>query len=269
MSTNATDRGRTERERPCPRRLDGRLVPFVWAHRGASALAAENTLESFALAAELDADGIELDLQLTSDAVPVIVHDPFLWTDGEELFLRPPSAGVARTMRPLAIAEMTWAEIDGVLVEHPGGSRERVPRLEEVLEAVPETLWLDVELKAGWTYDRRLVGVFCDRMRDRERVLASSFDHVILKELGESDPSVPRLAILHARPVDLIGMLSAIPASMTSIDRAFLTAEDVSRWKEEGIDVSIGGRELLDDLDEVLSWPVTGVFLDDPRLARS
>ncbi|HUZ20780.1 MAG TPA: glycerophosphodiester phosphodiesterase, partial [Acidimicrobiales bacterium] len=42
-------------------------APFVWAHRGASALAPENTLKAFLLAAELGANGIELDVQLTSD----------------------------------------------------------------------------------------------------------------------------------------------------------------------------------------------------------
>ena len=39
----------------------------VWAHRGASAYAPENTLEAFRLAAEMGADGVELDVQLSRD----------------------------------------------------------------------------------------------------------------------------------------------------------------------------------------------------------
>ena len=47
----------------------------VWAHRGASGYAPENTLEAFLLAAEQGADGVELDVQLTKDGEMVVVHD--------------------------------------------------------------------------------------------------------------------------------------------------------------------------------------------------
>lgn len=49
--------------------------PLVFAHRGASACEMENTLKAFNKAIELDADGIELDLQITRDDVPVVTHD--------------------------------------------------------------------------------------------------------------------------------------------------------------------------------------------------
>ena len=47
----------------------------VWAHRGASAYAPENTLEAFQLAADQKADGVELDVQLTKDEKLVVIHD--------------------------------------------------------------------------------------------------------------------------------------------------------------------------------------------------
>ena len=47
----------------------------ILAHRGASGYAPENTLEAFALAAELGADGVELDVHLTSDGEMVVIHD--------------------------------------------------------------------------------------------------------------------------------------------------------------------------------------------------
>lgn len=52
--------------------------PLVVAHRGASALAPENTTAAFKLAQGLGADGIETDVRLTSDGVPVCFHDPDL-----------------------------------------------------------------------------------------------------------------------------------------------------------------------------------------------
>jgi glycerophosphoryl diester phosphodiesterase len=50
--------------------------PLVFAHRGASAQAPANTLEAFALARTLGADGVELDVRRTADGVLVVHHDP-------------------------------------------------------------------------------------------------------------------------------------------------------------------------------------------------
>ena len=48
---------------------------FVWAHRGASGYAPENTLAAFRLAADFKADGIELDVQMTKDGRLVVIHE--------------------------------------------------------------------------------------------------------------------------------------------------------------------------------------------------
>ena len=49
--------------------------PLVWAHRGASGYAPENTLAAFQKAVDLGADGVELDIQLTKDDQIVVIHD--------------------------------------------------------------------------------------------------------------------------------------------------------------------------------------------------
>jgi len=50
-------------------------TPLVIAHRGASGLAPENTLAAFSLAIALGADGVELDVQMSRDGLPVVIHD--------------------------------------------------------------------------------------------------------------------------------------------------------------------------------------------------
>ena len=57
----------------------------VWAHRGASGYAPENTLEAFEMAVKQQADGVELDVQLTKDGELVVLHDETLdrTTDGK------------------------------------------------------------------------------------------------------------------------------------------------------------------------------------------
>jgi len=51
----------------------------IFAHRGASAYALENSSEAFYKAIELGADGLEIDLQLTKDLVPIVTHDTDFW----------------------------------------------------------------------------------------------------------------------------------------------------------------------------------------------
>ena len=53
-------------------------VPLIIGHRGSSALAPENTMAAFALALEEGADGVEFDVRLARDGVPVVIHDATL-----------------------------------------------------------------------------------------------------------------------------------------------------------------------------------------------
>jgi glycerophosphoryl diester phosphodiesterase len=251
-----------------PVRLDDAQPPFVWAHRGASDLAPENSLEAFLLAAELGADGVELDVRLTRDGVPVLVHDHWLWTDGRRLYCRP-TPELARSLRKLTIAELDWHEVEHMPVVHRGGESAAVARLETVLEALPDWLWVDIEIKAGRDYDPRIAGVVLDRIQaPRPRVLVSSFDHVLLHEFGRLAPSVPLLAICHARVVSPAQAFGGVPATMVSVDRPFLSREDVVKWREQGFEVSMGALQDPDDILEVLDWPLSSIFIDDPRLAR-
>lgn len=118
--------------------LDARLVI---AHRGASGHAPENTLAAFERAAALGADAFELDVHVSADGKPMVLHDPTL---------------DRTTDRGGAVATLTAAEISqadaGARFQSPDGSNWagrglRVPRLEEVLETFPDTPLL-IEIKA-------------------------------------------------------------------------------------------------------------------------
>jgi glycerophosphoryl diester phosphodiesterase len=118
--------------------LDTRLVI---AHRGNAAHAPENTLESFDQAIALGADALELDVHVTRDGVPVVIHDPTL---------------LRTAARPEAVAALTAAELHkadaGATFTRDGASfpyRGRgltVPTLDEVLAQFPKTPLL-IEVK--------------------------------------------------------------------------------------------------------------------------
>ena len=239
--------------------------PFVWAHRGASALAPENTMEAFRLAWELAADGIELDVQLTRDGVPVVLHDPHVHHDGERFHLHAPRDRGTRAVR---VGDLDLADLAGAPIVFPDGRRAPVERFEAVLEALPDWIWLDVELKAGWTYDPRLAAVTARCLAGRpDRCLVSSFDHVVLAELRALAPEVLLAALCDARLADVSAALSPIPTHLWNLRRAFITREDVIALRAQGVLVSLYGEEIRLDLADLRTWPLAGIFLDDPREA--
>ncbi len=109
--------------------------PLIFAHRGASQVAPENTLAAFRQAVEIGVDGIELDVQLSADGVPVVIHDATVdrTTDG------------SGWVRDLARAQLQELDAGG----HAGAAfaDERIPTLEEVLAEVGDKLLIDIELK--------------------------------------------------------------------------------------------------------------------------
>ena len=236
--------------------------PFVWAHRGASALAPENTMAAFLRACELAADGIEFDVQLTRDGHPIVLHDPQLHFDGANFHLRALSDG---SSRPIFVRDLDFADL-GAPIVFPDGGRAPLVRLEAVLEALPPWIWLDVELKAGWTYDSRLAAVVARCLATRpERCLVSSFDHFVLAELHALSPEIPLAALCDARLADARTVLSPIPTNLWNLRRAFITKEDVVSLRANGVLVSLYGEELRLELGELRTWPLAGIFLDDPR----
>ena len=111
-------------------------APEVTAHRGASAAYPENTMLAFQMAKEMNADWIELDVQLTQDGVPVILHDSNLRR----------TTGVNRNIWEVTYEEIQ--ELDAGSWLSPEFSDQRIPTLDQVLEfAGQEDIRLNIELK--------------------------------------------------------------------------------------------------------------------------
>lgn len=163
----------------------------IFAHRGASYGAPENTMSAFFLALQEGADGIELDVHLTKDGEVVVLHDETVdrTTDGRGW-----------------VKDLTWAEIRTL----DAGGRfsdafrgERIPRLADVLSWIRTTpLKLNIELKNGWVpypdLEARVVTLL--RQYDLvDRAILSSFNHDSLRLLAERFPDVRRAALYVAR----------------------------------------------------------------------
>ncbi|MEO7588119.1 MAG: glycerophosphodiester phosphodiesterase [Arachnia sp.] len=153
----------------------------IWAHRGASAYAPENTIPAFQMAIDQGAQGIELDLQRSADGVLVAVHDETI---------NRTSSGFGRVV-DLTFEELRRCDFSNGFIGH---RNVRIPTLTEILDLVrPTNLSLNVELKNS-------VELYPDIELEAaevvaaagmtERVLFSSFNHPSLANLrGVVPPS--------------------------------------------------------------------------------
>ena len=126
----------------------GQPVTLVVAHRGASAVAPENTMEAFRRAVEAGADAIELDVHLTADGELAVIHDPTL----DRTTDRTTTVATA-TMADVREADAGWA-FPGTEGDYPfRGAGLTVPTLPEVLEWLPAGVGLAIEIKPAAAAD--------------------------------------------------------------------------------------------------------------------
>ncbi len=149
---------------------------FIWAHRGASGLAPENTMTAFALAEQCGADGIELDVHLSRDGVPVVIHDETLerTTDGYG------------AVTGVSLCELL--ELDAGSWFAPEFCGEPVPTLAGVLGWAEDRLRLNIEIKSPEA--GRAVLDLLTEFPDA-RVLVSSFRHDLLLAMRQWSPELP------------------------------------------------------------------------------
>jgi len=208
----------------------GARRPLVWAHRGASRQAPENTIAAFALAERLGADGIELDTQLCASGEAIVFHD-------ESLGRTTGFAGL--------VSETPW----NVIQRLDAGARfdarfagERVPLLEDALAATQ--LLVNVEIKSERGDDRGLTAAVLRAVRrtsSASRVLLSSFNPFCLLRARAQEPSLPRALLFerdamfllrHGLSAPALGVVALHPEDELATDRA------VARWRRRGYAVS-------------------------------
>lgn len=151
----------------------------IFAHRGASGYAPENTLEAFSLAVQQQADGVELDVHLTRDQQVIVTHDERIdrVSDGSGL-----------------IVQMTVKDIKKHLFNkpHPEYEDARAPLLEEVLELLkPTSLHINIELKNGRIPYDGMEGKclnLVEKAGMQDRVIYSSFNHHSMMLLKKMNP---------------------------------------------------------------------------------
>lgn len=232
--------------------------PLVIGHRGASALAPENSLEAFQRAAADGADGVELDVLRCASGEPMVFHDD----DLRRL------AG-----RPERIAALS---LDGVrAVRLASGAA--IPTLDEALEACGPRLLVNVELKAmgvPWAEIRalvRAVAAVVDVPGVRERVLVSSFHPYALWAWRRQAPQVAAgLLFEHdaPRPLRRAWTLPLLDVASVHPEARLCDAAAVRAWHRRGLRVNVWTVDIPAELARLAGLGVDGIITNDPAAAR-
>ena len=235
-------------------------MTLVWAHRGASAYAPENTLEAFQLAVSQKADGVELDVQLTKDGELVVAHD--------ETIDRV-SNGSGR------IVDHTLEELKALDFNktHPEYEHAKIPTLKEVYELLkPTGLTVNVELKTGIVMYEGIeekVLQAAKEMGMEDRVIYSSFCHQTLLNLKALDPSV-ETGILYSdgwigvpEYACRLGVQALHPVLHHMQDAAF-----VKEAKERGLKFHVWTVNKEEDMKKLCENQIEAIITNYPDVCR-
>ena len=218
--------------------------PLIIAHRGASGHAYQNSLSAFALARQLRADAVELDIHATTDGVLLVHHDPIV-----------PGLGTIGTQPHDAF----------LAYRLPNG--EPIPTLGQVLETLgPFGVWIEVKTLPP-QYDARLLGV----MRagpSPERYAVHGFDHRIVARLGQSAPLLRRGALQASYPLDLLAPLTSTGASVLWQDTGLIDQGMVDAIHAAGKEIIAWTANEPEEIDRLVALGVDGICGNYPERVR-
>jgi glycerophosphoryl diester phosphodiesterase len=235
--------------------------PVIFAHRGASAQAPENTLAAFELALEHGADAIELDVQLSADGHVIVIHDDTVDR----------TTGAHGAVKEMKLADLRALDAGSFMSGRFSG--EKIPLLEEVFEAVGRRTFINVELKNYDAPKSHLVESVCMLVKKhnlQKRILFSSFYPTNLSKARSFLPEVPRglLATEDWRGVWVrsfifaFGDYAALHPSLINV-----TPQQVQRAHRLKRRVHVWTVNDEADMRRLFHWGVDGIFTDDPQLA--
>lgn len=216
---------------------------LILGHRGYHAQVPENTIAAFEAALSIGLHGIETDVCLTVDRLPVLFHDR-VTPDGHE------------------ISSITRSEL-----EHSVGHS--VPSLNDleslILRSDPQLLW-NLEIKQPDACDATVE--FVQRLRKKARFLITSFWHPVIKRVArETDIDCGLLVCHHPfssfTREEVLGIGSRIETIVWSFER--VDASLISESARVGVRNFVYGAITPQDHAKLVAWAVDGIITDHPQ----
>lgn len=217
-------------------------------HRGAKGYEPENTLISFQKAIDLNVDGIELDVHLSSDGELMVIHDETIdrTTDGKG-----------------EVNKFTKAELQSFSIE----DNNTIPTLEEVFDLVNHQCLINIELKTFETAAKtvQLIEKYIhEKNWEYSDFLVSSFNWDALEEIDFINPKIPTAVLTETDLDKALAFAKIIQAKAINPDFQLLTTENTKRIQKNGFDVYPWTVNEIEDIKQMKSFNVNGIISDFP-----
>ncbi|WP_293751415.1 glycerophosphodiester phosphodiesterase family protein [uncultured Paraglaciecola sp.] len=224
---------------------------LIFAHRGASADAPENTLLAIDQALTQQADGIEIDVYQLADEL-VVIHDRW----------------VSRTTngnRPLS--DYTLEELQTL----DAGQGQFVPTLWQVLQQVQGQCLMNIEVKG--VFDVSLINTYINKAVSQlnfklEQFIVSSFNHHLLLAFKSIAPNIKIGALTASSPLDYARFAEVLKAYSVNADVSFVDQAFVKDAHKRGLKIFVYTVDEPEELLKLQAWGVDGVFSNGPAKAK-
>ncbi len=223
---------------------------IVYAHRGASEYAPENTLMSFYLGMLQGANGIETDVRVTKDQKLILFHD----------------STVDRVTNGTGnVEDFTYDELLQLDVIHPNlpDVVDKIPLFEDFLRLFSfRPITFAIELKSGGI-EKRVIDLL-ERYDMRDKTIITSFEYDYIKAVKKADPRYRVGWLIKEHTEETLRALSEIGAEQICPRATFVTPEYVSEMKEKGLDVRAWGVKDTDLMENCCKSKVDGMTVNFP-----
>ncbi len=231
--------------------------PLIAAHRGASGYAPENTMAAYNLAVETGADAIELDVHLSKEGFPVIIHDHSLerTTSGKGL------------VQDHTVEKLKRKRLDIGSWFDPKFSSERILTLEEVLLWAKDRINILIEIKNNPSKYADIAQIVIDQIQKQDminQVEVFSFDHGLVKEVKAIRPDILTGVCYAADPVSHSELALRANADIIHPNFNFCTPQAIQDAHNSGIFVITWTVNQIEDAKRLIDMDVDCIKTDFP-----
>lgn len=235
-------------------------MTYIIAHRGASRYAPENTMPAFARAVQMGADGIETDVHLSKDGIPVLIHDESLnrTTSGKGL------------VKEYTVHELKKLDAGSWFSSH--FKHTPIITLEEFLRWVkPYPVLINLELKTNVINYEQIEQRVCQLIESynmTERTILSSFNPASLSRVKEIQPAIQTAFLTSQKIKHIISFLHDIHADALHVKYRIVNKDMIDMLRDENIPVRVYTVNRTSRLTRCFKWGCDGVVTDVPDLAH-
>jgi len=233
-------------------------IPLLFSHRGMGTGYFENTISSFLQSLEEGFDGIEVDVNMTKDGTLICFHDRTIKKiSGHKDYIRNIKVNVMRSI--------------------PLEGNERIPVLQEVLDAIPPSVPVILDIKTEGIFDLKMIEPLSRVIRKNSYgpghpLMIASFNYFFLKFLSTKFKDLDTGLIIKTDNLQLkVAMTKPFIKYYTTIFPHISTVDhhNIEKWKKLNLKIIPWGINEISDAQKLIEYGVWGMIIDDPKLIKS